>query len=479
MSAHQQIRTQAAPTPLATKAAPSGMLQRKCACGTHTVAGGECDSCQKKHEGTLQRTAAGGSVRVVPPVVGEVLSSAGRPLDAGARSFMESRFGHDFSRVRVHTDSRAAESARAVGAFAYTVGEDIVFAHGRYSPGTEAGRRLLAHEMTHVLQQRQSAAADLQEMQIDGGPGDRYEAEADAVAERVMSGAQAGAPSPLVFNVARTAQRKLMRANDACLSKCEEIFNDCVKRSDTAYGCIASRSVCTRQCEPEKPPEEKPPEKEKPAPKDDGPKVCDPPKGPGKHPKDGASQKLIDRMLGKYATKDGDPGEGCAVKPYVASRGEHVCTLGFGQQLPDCPVLSANTKKPPTQEEIDDKSVQLICECADTVQTNCTAAEGKLKQQASSMSNHVKKVLPVETNQAQFDAFVDISMHVGHFPEELLEAVKKYWCTDEGKDKVREIYLKTALTAPKSKKIEPGFVNRRKHRVWPPSTELVAETKKK
>ncbi|HLM55850.1 MAG TPA: DUF4157 domain-containing protein [Pyrinomonadaceae bacterium] len=84
----------------------------------------------------------------------EALNSSGQPLDAQTRSFMESRFGHDFSRVRVHTDARAAESARSVNALAYTVGHDVVFAEGSYAPQTGEGRRLLAHELTHVVQQR-------------------------------------------------------------------------------------------------------------------------------------------------------------------------------------------------------------------------------------------------------------------------------------------------------------------------------------
>lgn len=88
-----------------------------------------------------------------PPVVNEVLNSPGQPLDPQTRTFMESRFGHDFGRVRVHTDDRAAESARAVDALAYTVGADVVFAPGHYAPQTSEGKRLLAHELTHVLQQ--------------------------------------------------------------------------------------------------------------------------------------------------------------------------------------------------------------------------------------------------------------------------------------------------------------------------------------
>jgi hypothetical protein len=91
-------------------------------------------------------------------VVDEVLRSPGRPLDPQVRGFMESRLGHDFGGVRVHTDGRAAESARAVSARAYTAGADIAFAQGEYTPHTGAGQRLLAHELAHVVQQSGGAA---------------------------------------------------------------------------------------------------------------------------------------------------------------------------------------------------------------------------------------------------------------------------------------------------------------------------------
>jgi len=93
-----------------------------------------------------------------PLIVHDVLRSPGQPLDAATRSFFEPRFGHDFSQVRVHTDARAAESARAVNALAYTVGRDVVFGAGEYSPKANAGRGLLAHELAHVIQQRNSEA---------------------------------------------------------------------------------------------------------------------------------------------------------------------------------------------------------------------------------------------------------------------------------------------------------------------------------
>ena len=88
--------------------------------------------------------------------VGNVLRSSGRPLDAETRREMEQHFGHDFSRVRVHTDSRAAESAKALNSLAYAIGRDVVFGQGQYAPETITGKRLLAHELTHVVQQRQS-----------------------------------------------------------------------------------------------------------------------------------------------------------------------------------------------------------------------------------------------------------------------------------------------------------------------------------
>src|SRR2546428_641974 len=146
MSVQLQAQTKAVPQPSFTPV-QTGLLQRKCACGQHTVAGGECKECHQKSEGMLQRAAvSAGPANGVPPIVHDVLSSPGKPLDAATRAFMEPRFGHDFSQVRVYTGDRAAESARAVNALAYTVGRDVVFGTGQYEPGTSEGRRLLAHE---------------------------------------------------------------------------------------------------------------------------------------------------------------------------------------------------------------------------------------------------------------------------------------------------------------------------------------------
>jgi hypothetical protein len=121
----------------------------------------------------------------VPPAVRETLRDPGRPLDAAVRGDLEPRLGHDFSRVRVHTDARAGESARAVGATAYTVGRDIAFAPGAYAPGTSQGRRLIAHELAHVVQQRTLGGGPTGTALRVGHPADAHERQADRLAADV------------------------------------------------------------------------------------------------------------------------------------------------------------------------------------------------------------------------------------------------------------------------------------------------------
>lgn len=117
----------------------------------------------------LQRSAEGMPPAFIPPIVREVVHSPGQPLDPNTRAFFESRFGHDFRKVRVHTDSKATESAKAVSASAYTLGRDVVFGSGQYSPGTSTGRRLLAHELVHTLQQNESQQPKVVLRQATGG----------------------------------------------------------------------------------------------------------------------------------------------------------------------------------------------------------------------------------------------------------------------------------------------------------------------
>jgi len=101
-------------------------------------------------------TQVGPTATTALSAVNEVLRSPGQPLDPATRAFMEPRFGQDFSSVRVHTDARASQSARTIHAQAYSVGNDVVLDKRHYEPGSDAGRRLLAHELTHVLQPKSS-----------------------------------------------------------------------------------------------------------------------------------------------------------------------------------------------------------------------------------------------------------------------------------------------------------------------------------
>lgn len=146
----------------------------------------------------------------VSPVHDVINSGSGQPLDPAVRTDMETRLGHDFGNVRVHTDARAGESARAVNAHAYTVGSSIVFQRDRYDPSSEAGRITLAHELTHVVQQR---SGPVDGTAASGGirvsdPSDRFEREAAATAEQVMSVPAAAWAGPSADAVGPAVQRQ-------------------------------------------------------------------------------------------------------------------------------------------------------------------------------------------------------------------------------------------------------------------------------
>lgn len=141
----------------------------------------------------LQRDAGNGAVSDLveeqrSPVL-DVVSSGGEPLEPTVRADMEGRMGHDFGDVRVHTDAAASGSAKSVGAHAYTVGNNLVFQRDAYDPSSEAGRTTLAHELTHVVQQR---SGPVDGTPAGGGvsvsdPGDRFERAAADNASRVVS----------------------------------------------------------------------------------------------------------------------------------------------------------------------------------------------------------------------------------------------------------------------------------------------------
>lgn len=148
------------------------------------------DEGRKKEEGTaVQRKSSGPAASgAAPAIVGETLSAPGQPLDSGTRQFMEDRLGRSLGEVRIHTDATAARSARAVNALAYTVGRDIVFSSGAYSPHTAPGQRMLAHELAHVVQQGSLGAA--------GGLIQRQEAQPAPQAAAAPAAAQPAQPAP-------------------------------------------------------------------------------------------------------------------------------------------------------------------------------------------------------------------------------------------------------------------------------------------
>jgi len=133
---------------------PVPEIRRACACGA------ACSKCQAKRLQTKRAASNGMGQTAVPSIVDDVLRSSGQPLDPTTRSFMETRFGYDFGHVRVHTDPKSAASSQSIEALAYTAGRDIVFASGQYSPQTERGKRLLAHELAHVVQQGEGREAN-------------------------------------------------------------------------------------------------------------------------------------------------------------------------------------------------------------------------------------------------------------------------------------------------------------------------------
>ncbi len=160
-------------------------------------AGQSSDSDREQKPAVMQRKAAGAvDAGPAPAIVDQVLRSSGRPLEKATRDYFEPRFGCDFSKVRVHTGAQAAESARAVHAHAYTVGNNIAFASGLYAPESSQGRRLLAHELAHTVQQA-SINTSSHERPALGALGDTHEQAAERIGNEVHGGRFVTVPSRL------------------------------------------------------------------------------------------------------------------------------------------------------------------------------------------------------------------------------------------------------------------------------------------
>jgi len=160
----------------------AGIIQRKCACGQHSHGQEECSACRSKRVAGLYRKALGNSPEHVPAIVTDVLRSPGVGLEPSVKTAMEKHFHADLSQVRVHTDRRAAQAAESVNAHAFTVGQHVVFGADQFQPRTRAGRKLLAHELTHTLQQRASSGLAVGRLEV-APEHTAAESEANRVAE--------------------------------------------------------------------------------------------------------------------------------------------------------------------------------------------------------------------------------------------------------------------------------------------------------
>ena len=179
----------------------------------------------------LRRRATSGDPVVVPEELSNVLRSSGEPLDAAALTLMETRFGHSFGDVRIHADAAAAKSATDVDAEAYTVGRHIVLAPGRYQPHTLPGRQLLAHELTHVVQQRGGYDHTTEPRQVSD-PAGRAEVEAEAVSREVIPDQRPARPEPrapvpvgLIFDHTPVIQRKPTTSQAGTVAQFIVVFN--------------------------------------------------------------------------------------------------------------------------------------------------------------------------------------------------------------------------------------------------------------
>ncbi|KQR16254.1 DUF4157 domain-containing protein [Cellulomonas sp. Leaf334] len=173
------------------------------------------------------------------PTLPAPLTSSGHALDAETLRDLEPRFRHDFSKVRVHTERDDAQGAAALGAAAYTVGTDIVFGSGRYQPQSSAGRRLLAHELAHVVQQDGQVAGPLSGVRL-AGAGDAGERAAEAIAAAVDVGPPAGTrrhDHPLLRPLSRTGPA-IQRAIAP-----EDVSSEMVGRTFELTAAVTQRGV--------------------------------------------------------------------------------------------------------------------------------------------------------------------------------------------------------------------------------------------
>jgi hypothetical protein len=225
------------PKPLPAGPAVHGVLQR---CGPVPCNCPDGDASATLHRNAVARRP--GERQSVPSIVHDVLRSPGQPLHASAREFFEPLFSQDFSRVRIHTDDMAVESARAVSASAYTAGEHIAFDAGRYAPYNEHGRALLAHELAHVVQQGNAANVAPRASGLSD-PWDTAEREASAIASGLKPGihvSPAHSPAMTVQRAPRPRSGQATPQKTGSMIEAEDVAGIIAEQMTQWYG--ASRN---------------------------------------------------------------------------------------------------------------------------------------------------------------------------------------------------------------------------------------------
>lgn len=192
--------------------------------GQLTIIQRKCVKCEE--EETLQRKESAGNAPALSYIVNQTLQSSGQPLDTATRSFMEPRFGYDFSKVRIHDDPVAHRGAKDINALAYTHQHNIVFARGRYQPKTKEGRQLLAHELTHVIQQNGETQNIPNLIQRMPGP----DCTPDAIRSFVQNMHDTWCDKP----------RSCSLQGDTCASATAKVA--------AGYGCVDARTVLQQKC---------------------------------------------------------------------------------------------------------------------------------------------------------------------------------------------------------------------------------------
>jgi len=543
-------------------------IQRKCSSCSHGTPCPTCDEDQiaqpKQRPGQTVPTSSKLETHHAE------LRGGGQALPATVRGFFEARFQRDFSGVRIHTNQKAAESAESINARAYTLGNDITFGAGQYEFGTHSGRLLLAHELTHVVQQDSASlrsagnSAPVLQRDPNGNAGaDTPIAPPPEHAERVAridemlvdidqknrerEDLQAQFRAlPEESSEETEAQRNSLRS---ALTGTEEtlvlMLEDRIAYINQAFNALAELTKSS----PSLPA----------GPKQSVPEVAKPPKGYSvqsemywldQYRRENEAQLLVlKRCLArkrikaieaelatlpavgtgeretlekekaeqidyleksaaqvscvkspsetKHPTSVSRPalekmkvGEGFVGFPYVALEGEKTgkggCTIGFGHVITardgrTCehepapapqPAESESTGEPgSTEPKKTAKKALRRCICTPPWSMNRESQEAEelLQQDISDHIKWIKEHVLVDLDQGQFDALVDISLHVGSVPKSLLDVVHAKLCTDD--EAVRQQYLKTALTIKDNPERGPVFAKRRKERVWAPKAD--------